>query len=255
MSEFVKEVNPAMLSYDHYPILQDFDESAYIKQDFLYNLNVFARQAKLKKTPVYIYLQTMGFFSNLPITKYEEFAWQCYTSLAFGVRGIMCFQYWTQLQPEYLNNVRGGIVERDGTITPLYYEVQKVFNEIKEMQDAYLHYSWDGVKTYEGGRVENDSFTLVTDQLEKLERISKVECDQDLVAGQFKDEGGQYAYMVTNASEPFMPETANVKLTLEKGYNYAMVITKGKRERVKAQNGVIELSIGSGEGRFIVPLK
>lgn len=255
VSEFVKEVNPAMLSYDHYPILQDFDESAYIKQDFLYNLNVFVRQAKLKKTPVYIYLQTMGFFSNLPITKYEEFAWQCYTSLAFGVRGIMCFQYWTQLQPEYLNNVRGGIVERDGTITPLYYEVQKVFNEIKEMQDAYLHYSWDGVKTYEGGRVENDSFTLVTDQLEKLERISKVECDQDLVAGQFKDEGGQYAYMVTNASEPFMPETANVKLTLEKGYNYAMVITKGKRERVKAQNGVIELAIGSGEGRFIVPLK
>ena len=52
-----------------------------------------------------------------------------------------------------------------------------------------------------------------------------------------------------------MPETANVKLTLEKGYNYAMVITKGKRERVKAQNGVIELAIGSGEGRFIVPLK
>lgn len=255
VSEYVKEVNPAMLSYDHYPILQDWDLSAYVKEDFLYNLNVFALQAKKKNTPVYIYLQTMGFFSNLPITTYEEFAWQCYTSLAFGVRGIMTFQYWTGLQAEYHNNVRGGIVDRDGTITPLYYEVQEVFNEITAMQDVYLHYRWDGVKTYEGGRVVNDMFGLVTDQLEELNDITNVETDQDLIIGQFNDENGDYAYMVTNAVSPFAKEQVNVKLTFDKSYNYVMLVKKGTRELVKLDKHVLEMTVGNGEGYFVVPVK
>lgn len=255
VSRYVEEVNPPSLSYDHYPILQDWDESAYIKEDFLYNLNVFARQAKVSKVPVYIYLQTMGFFSNLPISTYEEFAWQCYTSLAFGVRGIMCFQYWTQLQAEYHNNVRGGIVERDGTITPLYYAVQEVFNEIKAMQDVYLHYKWDGVKTYEGGRIINDMFALVTDQLESLEKIRDVECDQDIIVGQFTDADDGYAYMVTNATAPFDPTEANVTLTFSDEYDYVMVVAKGERELVALDNHVLNVKVGSGEGYFVVPVK
>lgn len=254
VSEYVKEVNPAMLSYDHYPILQDWDESAYVKEDFLYNLNVFAQQAKQKGTPVYIYLQTMGFFSNLPISKYEEFAWQCYTSLAFGVKGIMCFQYWTQLQAEYHNNVRGGIVERDGTITPLYYVVQEVFNDIVAMQDVYLHYEWDGVKTYEGGRVMNDMFGLVSNQLASLQEIGSVETDQDIVVGQFKDENEKYAYMVTNAVSPFDKASANVQLTFDE-YDYVMVVKKGTRELVKLNDHVLNMEIGCGDGYFVVPLQ
>lgn len=255
VSEFVKTVNPESLSYDHYPILQDYDESAYIKEDFLYNLNVFAMQAKKKRTPVYIYLQTMGFFSNLPISTYEEFAWQCYTSLAFGVRGIMTFQYWTQLQAPQYNNVRDGIVERDGTIRPLYYEVRKVFNEITAMQDVYLHFRWDGVKTIEGGRVVNDMFSLVTDQLDSLADIKDTQCDQDIVVGQFIDDKDAHAYMVTNASMPFDPETANVKLTFSDDIYYVLLVKKGTRELVELNDHTLDLAIGSGEGWFVVPVK
>lgn len=255
VSEYVKEVNPAMLSYDHYPILQDWDESAYVKDDFLYNLNVFALQSKKTGAPVQIYLQTMGFFNNLPITRYEEFAWQCYTSLAFGVRGIMTFQYWTQLQAEYHNNVRGGIVDRDGTITPLYYEVQKVFNEIVAMQDVYLNFKWDGIKTYLGGRVMNNMFIPITNQLENLNDITEVETDQDIIIGQFKDNDGQYAYMVTNAVSPFERKSVNVSLTFGNGYNYVLLVKKGTREIVKLENKVLEMEVGAGEGYFVVPLK
>lgn len=254
VNEYVKEVNPAMLSYDHYPILQDWDESAYVKEDFLYNLNVFAQQAKKKNTPVYIYLQTMGFYSNLPISEYEEFAWQCYTSLAFGVRGIMCFQYWTQLQAEYHNNVRGGIVDRDGTITPLYYVVQEVFNDIQAMQDVYLHYNWDGVKTYEGGRVINDMFSMVTGQLDTLNDVDNVANDQDIVIGQFKDADGKYAYMVTNAVSPYDKAAANVQLTFN-DYEYVMLVKKGTRELIRLDNHVLSMEIGCGDGYFVVPLK
>ena len=255
VEQFAKIVNPPVLSYDHYPILRDYDGGAYVKEDFLYNLNVFAKQAQKSKVPVYIYLQTMGFFENLPITTYEEFAWQCYTSLAFGVKGILCFQYWTQLQDEKYNNVRDGIVDRDGTITPLYYEVQKVFNEIKAMEDVYLHYQWDGVKTYESGRSVNEMFAQIYDQLDALHSITKVENDQDIIIGQFTDADENYAYMVTNATEPFEPEIANVSLTFDKDCNVVMVIKKGERSMVELKDHVLNMEIGSGEGYFVVPVK
>lgn len=255
VTKFVDTVNPSSLSYDHYPILEDFDGSAFIKDDFMYNLNVFAKEGKKNNVPVYIYLQTMGFYTNLPISTYEEFAWQCYTSMSFGVKGILCFQYWTQLQAEHHNNVRGGIVERDGTITPLYYKVQEVFNEIKAMQDVYLHYSWDGVKTYEGGRVVNDMFTTVTEQLETLACVKSVDTDKDIVVGQFKDAENSYGYMVTNVSDPFNPEDANVKLTLTNDYDYVLICKKGQREFKKVTGHELSLELGAGEGCFVVPVK
>lgn len=253
VSNFTKIVNPYCLSYDHYPILADYDETPYIKEDFLYNLNEVAIQAKKAKVPSYIYVQTMGFFNNLPLSSYEDFAWQVYSSLAFGMKGILCFQYWTQLQAEYHNNVRQGIVERDGTINPIYYDVQKVFNDVKAMEDIFMSYTWDGVKTFEGGRVVNDMFTLVNNQLSSLQDIHKIENDQDVIVGQFIKEN-TYAYMVMNASSPFAKEIANVKLTFEE-YHYCYVVKNGTREVVKLKDHVLELAINSSEGIFVIPLK
>lgn len=253
VASFAKDVNPYCLSYDHYPILSDYDGTPYIKEDFLYNLNEFAVQAKKAKVPAYIYIQTMGFYSNLPLSSYEEFAWQVYTSLAFGMRGILTFQYWTQLQAEYHNNVRQGIVERDGTINPIYYEVQKVFNNVKAMEDVYLSYNWDGIVTFEAGRIVNDMFSLVTGQLEKLHDVSLIKSDQDILIGQFVNPDG-YAYMVTNATMPFDPVSANVSLTFD-DYHYCYIVKNGTRELVKLDNHVLNLTVNSGEGTFVIPLK
>lgn len=253
---YAENVNPAMLSYDHYPILIDYDESLYIKEDFLYNLNVFAQQAKISKVPAYIYIQTMGFFSNAPITTYEEFAWQVYTSLAFGVKGILTFMYWTQLQEESLNNVRHGIVERDGSINEIYYEVQKVFNQIKDMEDVYMNFDWDGVKTFESGRIVNDQFDMIgkESQLPSLKDISKISNTEDVVVGQFKNKQSQYAYMVTNVASPWEKKECDVNMTLD-NYDFAMVIEKGKRRMVQLNNHVLSLKINCGDGTFVVPVK
>lgn len=249
--EFSK-IHSGSLSYDYYPICDDGNGNPLMKEDFFKNLNLVASQAKADNMPVYVYLQTMGFLDRLPVTTYEEVAWQVYTSLAFGAKGIISFQYWTQLQDG--NNVSDGIVDRDGTITPLYYEVQKVFGEIKGMQDAYLHYQWDGVKTYEAG-TENKMFSQMGTQLSKLEAVDTVDCSQDVIIGQFKDEENRYAYMVTNVTLPFVPKSATVTLSLSQEYDWAMVIQKGERTVRKLDNHVLNMTIGSGEGSFVVPLK
>lgn len=252
---FANGVKPTHLSYDHYPILRTTEGKAYIKDDFLSNLNVFAKQGKEYNIPVYVYLQTMGFYDNLPISTYEEFAWQCYTSMAFGVKGIMCFQYWTQLQDEQHNNVRGGIVDRDGSITPLYYEVQKVFQEIKNLENVYMHYQWDGVKTFLGSQKTNEMFDKVDEQLTELEVVREVNTNRDLIIGQFKDSDLNYAYMVTNASSPFKRTSAKVTLTFKEDCNRVLLVKKKEKRILELENHTLNMEIGSGEGWFVVPIQ
>jgi hypothetical protein len=122
------------------------------------------------------------------------------------------------------------------------------------MQDVYLHYNWDGVKTYEGGRVINDMFSMVTGQLDTLNDVDNVANDQDIVIGQFKDADGKYAYMVTNVVSPYDKATANVQLTFN-DYEYVMLVKKGTRELIRLDNHVLSMEIGCGDGYFVVPLK
>ena len=132
--------------------------------------------------------------------------------------------------------------------------MQKVFGEIKGMQDAYLHYQWDGVKTYEAG-TENKMFSQMGTQLSKLEAVDTVDCSQDVIIGEFKDEENRYAYMVTNATSPLEPKSATVSLSFSQEYDWAMVIQKGERTVRKLDNHVLNMTIGSGEGSFVVPQK
>ena len=119
-----------------------------------------------------------------------------------------------------------------------------------------MSYTWDGIKTYEGGRIVNDMFTMVNNQLDSLSNIGKVETDQDIIIGQFLKNKTQdsYAYMVMNASSPFVKEKANVKLKFE-GYDYCYIVKNGTRELVKLDNQILSLQINSSEGTFVIPLK
>ena len=258
---FVEEVNPQLISYDHYALVEDANEEKYLLDDFYYNLYVFAVQAKKMDIPFYIYLQTMGFYNNVSLKDYAEFAWQSYTSMAFGVTGIQCFCYWTLMEPEDDgNNVHEGIVDRDGTKLESYEYVQTVFNEIRSFEQVFMSFKWDGFKTYLGSDVENGMFGYIEDtetekkQLAALDNVTNVETDQDLIIGQFFDEYGYPGYMVANASNPFKLESATVTLTFDSKVKTALVYVKGEEKKVPVVNGKITLELGSGVGAFVVPV-
>ncbi|MDE5896858.1 MAG: hypothetical protein K2H43_03480, partial [Clostridia bacterium] len=251
---FVEEVNPQLISYDHYALVRDGFGVKYLLDDFYYNLYLFAEQAKAKDIPFYIYLQTMGFFENVPLETYADFAWQAYTSMAFGVKGIQCFCYWTLLEPEELNNVREGIVDREGNKLASYDIVQNVFNEIKSFEDVYMSFDWDGFKLYEGGLVENDMFTYIRgNQLAELKGVTDVATDQDIIVGQFFDRDGYPAFMVSNATSPFDLQETNVTITFDSSVNYAIVCSGGEKKTVKLDGHKLTLELASGEGSFVVP--
>lgn len=128
----------------------------------------------------------MGFYVNVPIENYAEFAWQCYYEHGVRRHGNPVLLLLDASGRGVLNNVRDGIVDRDGTILPAYSIVQEVFREIKSFEQVYMSFDWDGFRLYEGSLVENSMFGYIRkNQLEKLKGVREVTVDQDVVIGQF----------------------------------------------------------------------
>lgn len=113
-------VVPPVLSFDHYPLLSD----EKVTGDFFYNHAVIRRFALRFGVPAWAFIQSMGFNGRAvglgPRRRPDEaeIFWQINVALAYGVKGIQYFTYWT---PED-NAVKFGpaLISRDTQRTELY---------------------------------------------------------------------------------------------------------------------------------------
>jgi len=113
-------VAPPVLSFDHYPLLTDERTTP----DFFYNHAVIRNFARRFGVPSWGFVQSMGFDGrNLGLAVRRrpdeaEIFWQINVALAYGVKGIQYFTYWTPKN----NEVKFGnaLITRDGTPTELY---------------------------------------------------------------------------------------------------------------------------------------
>jgi len=113
-------VSPPMLSFDHYPLLANEQTTA----DFFYNHAVIRSFSLRFGVPSWGFVQSMGFDGRnvglgvRRIPDEAEIFWQINVALAYGVKGIQYFTYWT---PED-NEVKFGeaLITRAGTPTARY---------------------------------------------------------------------------------------------------------------------------------------
>ena len=119
-NRYSNAVAPPVLSFDHYPLLADERTTT----DFFYNHAVIRRFALRFGVPSWGFVQSMGFDgSNVGLRRRRrpdeaEIFWQINVALAYGVKGIQYFTYWTPKN----NEVKFGeaLIGRDGTRTSLY---------------------------------------------------------------------------------------------------------------------------------------
>jgi|GEM_PF-1192575 len=277
LSEFCEEVTPYIVSYDHYCLID-----SYTVPGFFYNLASAANNAKTLEDkmdveiPFYIYLQSEGFEGKMKIENYERWAWQCYTSMAFGVTGIQAFCYWTMLaeQDDKGNAIEEAIVTRTGAKTPLYDIVKRTNADIKALEDVYMSYNWEGTRGFwnnEGGKSELMT-QLRTSGLETAgyTDISNVEITNDpshvreFLIGQFANRAtdSKKAYMITNSSKvnaafDLVYPAGQINVTFANNITHVDVYKPGSNgiaERVALNGGVLSLTIPTGEGFFVVPV-
>lgn len=251
VEQLVEKSNPSFLSYDHYPYIRS-GVGATIRPQYLYDLEVFAEASKKYEIPFYCFQLCTRHWSYPEVTAYREYAWQAYTAMAYGCQGLQTFKYWAYMAPEgTVDNLGNGLVDRDGNITSYYYAVQEVTNEIKSFEELYMNFEWEG--TMPIGPSGGGAYALLRFPMKELYGVEKVKASEDTIIGQFRDKANNKAYMVTNYSSPYKNVESTVTLTF-KTAKKVLICKKGRRIVQALKNRQLTLTVGSGEGYFVIPI-
>ena len=120
LQRYMSEVALPFLSFDHYPLLANERTTT----DFFYNHAEIRRFAKEFDVPSWGFVQSIGFDGRavgLGVRRRPEEAeifWQINVALAYGVKGIQYFTYWTPKNNKVIFG--NALITRDRKKTALY---------------------------------------------------------------------------------------------------------------------------------------
>ncbi len=217
LARFLAIARPAVLSYDHYCLqAKDVDGAEYVE-----NLALVRDYAQRAGIPPWIILQAMTYDRAMRRPTAAEMRWQVYTSLAYGMKGILYYVYWSY------NDVAEdvGIVDSHGQPGPLYPVVQQLNAEIKALGPTLLGLTSTGV--YHTGSVPPGAARLGTTQLLSLP------ADKPLLVGFFRDADAVPHALIANRSH---------REAVEFGVTFSPLVTR-----------VSEISTSAGGAARVLP--
>lgn len=266
IGQYIETVQPEVLSYDSYSLLQDAYGETSLQEDYLYNKEIIATMTKEAGIPFWTFVQTIGFgiVNRRPQSK-ADIGFQVYTDLAYGAQGIQHFCYWQPLTDDRGTVFTEAMISKDGQKTDIYDYAQAVNLEIQTFANAFLNFEWQGTKNYlnEEGK-KNTAFNMVnnapalSENLGKeyptaqSKRISKVKNKEDFLIGSFRDDNGYDGFMLVNYSDPAKNLTNDVEVTF-KDAKKAVVYANGEKKIVELEKGVYKATLQPGEGQFVIP--
>lgn len=117
LGQYVAQVKPALISYDHYQFTTRGDSDQY----FL-NLALIREAAEAAGLPFLNIVQACTWTPSMRVPTGEEMRFLVYTTLAYGAQGI---SYYVYCHPGHT----GGIAHADGSPTPWYAALKSLNRE------------------------------------------------------------------------------------------------------------------------------
>lgn len=228
LRRYMQDVWPAVLSYDHYCLLRGSD-----RPDYFENLAVIRQHALKNNVPAWNIIQAMAFGGCRDPTG-GEMRWQVYTSLAYGMRGILYFTYWPLGQGQ-------AIVDADGKPTRRYAVVKQLNGEVRTLGKLLL--ALDSTGVYHTGLIPRGCTTVPADLAVQLPR------DLPLLIGCFKDPAGTEYFMLVNRNHQ---QNQRVGVALKPHVIQVTEIdTRTAGESAKPlRGGAFTTLLNAGEGRL-----
>ncbi|GAA3439619.1 hypothetical protein [Kutzneria kofuensis] len=119
VEQFIQTVQPALLSFDRYPILSSGLDAGYFSNW------ATIRQAGLNHgLPTWTFIQSVG-SNTFRATNGAEMLWLINVSLAYGAKGIQYFTYWTP-DPARGEGFGPAIIDLNGRRTERYRAAQQI---------------------------------------------------------------------------------------------------------------------------------
>lgn len=255
-AEVVGEIN-----FDHYPLIYE----RQLTPGFYLNLEMAAEHGKKTNCPVAVTLQSCRYvqFLNEKTLKtllvyrtphYEDMRWQVYSALAFGVRRIGYYTFWTHYSSP--RTQPGAMVvfdpseEKGYRKTEIYDAVQQVNQEVLKFDHIFLRFQWQGCRVIRTSRDRNIHMVKGGYEGGILGEVTAI---RDLLVGCMKNpEDDREGFWIVNAENPSHNQINDVEATFE-GATRAIYYRKGKEYDVALMDGKFKIRLGVGEGIFVIP--
>lgn len=239
---FVAEVNPDVLSMDHYPMMTP---SADGRTRYCENLEVMRKYSLKASIPFWNFFNTMPFGNHYDPTE-AQLRWQIYTSVAYGAKGILYFCY--QTPPPGAEFPRGGaIITVEGERTRHYDQAKRINACLKNLGPTLMNLTSTGVH-----RV-----TRLCDREEALAGtpIRNI-TEGDFLIGTFRHDDGRRAVLINNHDFSY---TEWPTVTFDVPDDQVMELDQLTGREIPAVDDSpaiegLQLSLDSGAGRlFLLP--
>ena len=263
------------LSADRYLLTYDKNGKKCLDNGWLADVQSVARIAKTNGVKKNFFVQTMAYGATNGVASgaqegsrdrvptYNDIRLQQYALMAFGYDGISLFCYGSPAAGGEFSLSQTGIIDRNGNKTETYEAVKKANNELLSFDHVLKQFNWRGVFTCDAGKTLTGTSTTSNASFKTLDRISlanvsslsKVSASADTLCGYFKDAAGNDGIMVVNYNETTENLTDTVELTFDSSkYNAAVCYVGGvKKVFTGLTDGKLSLSLGAGEGIFVIP--
>ena len=131
VDQFVKQVPVPLLSFDHYPIVDE-----RVRGDWHQNLEIIRSASAGSGKPFWAFCLSVA-HNPYPIPTITHLRLQAFTNLVYGAQGIQYFTYWTPGDTSTWNFHEGPIAA-DGKRTKTYDVVKQANGEIQAVADVFL---------------------------------------------------------------------------------------------------------------------
>ena len=252
LEAYIDECGLEMLSFDNYSLMKDEETGdTYIREEYLYDFDVCSYYAREAGIPLWYTMLTSGHLWYINPTA-NDLVWQMNLAMTYGSTYLLHYIY-SSHEPTYLYPM----VDMEGKPTETYYKVSEANATIRTWDHIYMNFEWLGTSTVEGTDEQTGLFDCVkyNVDIDETYALTNATSNYDVLVGHFEDEDGRKGYMVTNTTNPYDDQTAEVTLTMSSKYQGALVVQNGEEKVVTLTDGKLSLTLPSTDAAFIIPLK
>ena len=193
LEDFIAACHPALLCYDNYSLMDD----GSIRQSYWSNLEAVRNASKRHDLDFWNIILSVAHF-NYRVPTAADFRFQVYTTLAYGARGIVYFDYFAP----HVGNYRMAPIDQFGHRTATWYFMQNVNLQIQRLAPTLLELT--SREVYHFGDIPEDCHGPATNSL--VEHLN----GGNFLVGDFSGGDGARYVMIVNKdlsqSHPCLPK-------------------------------------------------
>lgn len=253
VSDWLELVQPNYYSYDSYPLLVPDVNNPFTRyeiEDYYYNLDILRAKTAERRIPLWSFIQTLG-ISGTPgvpdkrTPSREDIRWQVFTNLAFGVKGIQYFCYWTPGNGS--ESFTDALIDQQGQKTERYDYVKELNGEILSFGEQLLQCDSKGI-ILNAKKPDEDRFQLYEESLPSFGEVKGVSGDDALIGCFYNPYTGENSILIA-------PTTPRDEISVTLQLSDVRSVTSyrnGVCQELQVSGDTLTVTIGRGDAAYLV---